>query len=741
MGGIPLPDGAGVLTQSNTKTDQAKELELANKSFFQRMKEFPGDLYQSFTGEDIPIEFPNIPEVTSLADSQPDFMTGLIANAKIMMARDDRGKTEIIKETFKQDPRWGGAFEDKYNNPIIVWDGDPYYINKPGFSGQDIGTFIGEIIKYFPATKFVAGAKDALSTAIRGTGAYALTEAGSKGLETAITPKTVKSEKQKLGDVAEDIAVSTAIGVATDAVLPGAVKLAKKSVNLATEKIDSFPKFSPEIIQGSKYPLLQGQRGAEVPDRKTGPTEKVTSQLETEDRIRRAPSTDPNAASIIRGFDENQLTEIRKDARALQEEFGSGRVDIIEADDLQTAVAEDVQSLATATAQQLKKQAGDSYTVVQGADFQPVMSPEGIIEVSNNALNKILGKGEDQLGITQRELTDMKLLKRELDYLKKINKIAKNPRARAQPLNILHGYQKSLNRAYRSAEQGSPEQLALGKIKEIINQSIFEGIESGFITGDEAVLKSLKEATGLYKQYMGLTGKGAAKDSQEKAANKILEMISNPNYTPKQVVNSFFGHAKFNPNQSMGLVLNKLKTFLPKEQYQEVVALIKDGVLEKAFSGSGKSGVTRTNIVNNYDDIFVKNKKIINLLFSPDEISKIKQFRKDVMPTLWAEIKLNPSGSGYTVLSGLAQSNLVNYFRLIPIIGTEMVQAGQRIGATKQALNATRQYLNRVNRPLFSATVQATVRPTAVEADDPDVINFLRDIPSQTREKIMQTVN
>ena len=741
MGGIPLPDGAGVLTQSNTKTDQAKELELANKSFFQRMKEFPGDLYQSFTGEDIPIEFPNIPEVTSLADSQPDFMTGLIANAKIMMARDDRGKTEIIKETFKQDPRWGGAFEDKYNNPIIVWDGDPYYINKPGFSGQDIGTFIGEIIKYFPATKFVAGAKDALSTAIRGTGAYALTEAGSKGLETAITPKTVKSEKQKLGDVAEDIAVSTAIGVATDAVLPGAVKLAKKSVNLATEKIDSFPKFSPEIIQGSKYPLLQGQRGAEVPDRKTGPTEKVTSQLETEDRIRRAPSTDPNAASIIRGFDENQLTEIRKDARALQEEFGSGRVDIIEADDLQTAVAEDVQSLATATAQQLKKQAGDSYTVVQGADFQPVMSPEGIIEVSNNALNKILGKGEDQLGITQRELTDMKLLKRELDYLKKINKIAKNPRARAQPLNILHGYQKSLNRAYRSAEQGSPEQLALGKIKEIIDQSIFEGIESGFITGDEAVLKSLKEATGLYKQYMGLTGKGAAKDSQEKAANKILEMTSNPNYTPKQVVNSFFGHAKFNPNQSMGLVLNKLKTFLPKEQYQEVVALIKDGVLEKAFSGSGKSGVTRTNIVNNYDDIFVKNKKIINLLFSPDEISKIKQFRKDVMPTLWAEIKLNPSGSGYTVLSGLAQSNLVNYFRLIPIIGTEMVQAGQRIGATKQALNATRQYLNRVNRPLFSATVQATVRPTAVEADDPDVINFLRDIPSQTREKIMQTVN
>ena len=101
MGGIPLPDGAGVLTQSNTKTDQAKELELANKSFFQRMKEFPGDLYQSFTGEDIPIEFPNIPEVTSLADSQPDFMTGLIANANYFLDYFINLNNDLVLTTYK----------------------------------------------------------------------------------------------------------------------------------------------------------------------------------------------------------------------------------------------------------------------------------------------------------------------------------------------------------------------------------------------------------------------------------------------------------------------------------------------------------------------------------------------------------------------------------------------------------------------------------------------------------------
>ena len=72
------------------------------------------------------------------------------------MSRDDAGKAEIIKDSFEDDPRFGGVFSDKHNNPMVVWEDKPYYINKPGFSGQDIGTFIGEIAKYSPATKFVS---------------------------------------------------------------------------------------------------------------------------------------------------------------------------------------------------------------------------------------------------------------------------------------------------------------------------------------------------------------------------------------------------------------------------------------------------------------------------------------------------------------------------------------------------------------------------------------------------------
>ena len=51
-------------------------------------------------------------------------------------------------------------------------------------------------------------------------------------------------------------------------------------------------------------------------------------------------------------------------------------------------------------------------------------------------------------------------------------------------------------------------------------------------------------------------------------------------------------------------------------------------------------GVTRTNIINNYNQTFKKNKQLISQLFSKDELAKIEQFKDNVLPTLWAELKM-----------------------------------------------------------------------------------------------------
>ena len=667
------------------------------------------------TEDNVEIEFPDIPESTKIPDV--GFFESIAPNLKMMMARDDTAKAEIIKNTFQGDERFGGVFSDKYNKPMVVWNDQPYYINKPGLSSQDLGTFVGEMVKYAPATKFVSGATRTLPIALRGASTYPVTELASQAGEQLLAPETGKAKQKSIADLAEDTAIATGMGVAADTVLPGVLKpiggAIKRTAGRSAESI--FPRYTPSPSPKpaeSKYPLTVGQREAQPPVR--GPGETVTPQLQEEDIIRRSPSTAPEAASILRGFDEAQLAQIRNDADALKAEFGSGSPTIRSAEDPVGASTEEIQSIASSRAGALKSESGEAYKAVKEAAVQPIFSREGITETAESAINSVRA---GELGMTAREIASMPILTRELDYLKRLGKLASNPRFRGQPLTMIHGYQKTLNRAFRQAEQGSPEQMALGNIKSVVDKSVFDGIEQGIITGDQAILDQLKSATGLYKQYIGLTGKGAGRNSQEKAANKILEKVTNKDYTPLEVSKAILGHAKFNPNQSMGMVIDKLKANLPEGEAGEIIALIKDGVLEKAFSGSGKSGVTRTNIVNNFEDVFVKQKAIIQKLFSPEEISRIRQFKDNVLPTLWADIKLNPSGSGYTILAGLAKSNLLNYAKMVPIVGQGIAEGAGAIAQTSSAKDAVRQYVSRSSSPLLTAPLIASARPAVISED------------------------
>ena len=86
--------------------------------------------------------------------------------------------------------------------------------------------------------------------------------------------------------------------------------------------------------------------------------------------------------------------------------------------------------------------------------------------------------------------------------------------------------------------------------------------------------------------------------------------MSDQDYTALELAITLFGHSKFNPNQSMRLVIQQLKKSLPEDQYDEVISYLKDGILEKAFTNP-KGDITRRAIVNNYNDVFIKNKQIV----------------------------------------------------------------------------------------------------------------------------------
>ena len=707
-------------------------------------------------GSSSDIEFPDVPSATEIEDV--GFFESLIPNVKIMFSKDDNSKAEIIKKSFAGDSRFGGVFSDKFGLPMIVWNDEPYYVNKPGLDFTDIATFTGEVIKYLPASRYAAGAKGLKETIQRGITTYSATEAASIAGESALAPETSRNKNRTFTDIGQEVGLATGIGVAADVLLPPALSLAVKgAVKGATKTAKTaksvFPRFNaekiiekitPEPAQKSAFPLTQGQRGAKLPDRKQGPGSRVTEQLEVEDMMRNAPGSEKYSSEIMEGFDERQLGMIRAEAERLQKEFGSGTLSAAES--VPTAAAESVQNIATSGSAAIKERSSAAYKTVKTADMPPIMKPEGVLQTSKEMLDAITKGGDEGLGITARELADMPILRRELEFLKRISKIASNPKFKGQPLKVLHGYQKSLNRAARTAQAGSPEAMALNRMKGILDSSIYDGIEKGLIVGDEAILKELKNATDLYRRYINLTGKGSAKDSQERAANKILETLSNPSYTPVQVTRLLFGHAKFAPSQALGLAIRKLKQNLGDEGSEEIIALIKDGFLEKAFSGAGTSGITRTNIVNNFDEIFVKNRKLVEEFFSPAEIKQIRKFRQDVMPTLWAEIKLNPSGTGYAIMSAMMQKGLLSWAKMIPFGAGEATVTGMQVKkAVNIAENATSQQVDRMNKPLFSQVVQSSIRPPAIETiqedyDSPALNQITTSASPALRSKLQEAV-
>ena len=126
------------------------------------------------------------------------------------------------------------------------------------------------------------------------------------------------------------------------------------------------------------------------------------------------------------------------------------------------------------------------------------------------------------------------------------------------------------------------------------------------------------------------------------------------------------------------------------------------------------------------------------MLFSEDELKRIEQFKDNVLPTLWAEINLNPSNSGNLLMFGMVKKGLLSYAGKFPLGG--MIDPGsyKGIGESRSAYDAVKGYLERKKAPLFTTTTQAPIRAEGDEVPENKVIKDLglTNIPAELRNKI-----
>ena len=359
---------------------------------------------------------------------------------------------------------------------------------------------------------------------------------------------------------------------------------------------------------------LQTARAARVVGQSEGATE-VDKQAE----LLRLLLENPNPIDAEKAFKSSDIGEIRSDAIKLKNEFDNEDVD------------ED-----------------DIVFAAEGGDVSTQQT---------NVVNNILQEYRSVFPASQLQMDP---LKAEFISLQKIANETTNSKFADQALQKLQTYQQRFNTKINKLTPNSAERFVLSKMKNVLDSSINKNIEQGFIDGNKETIEQLQNASGLYKNYVGLSEEENVVDARDRTADKILEQVTKQNYTPGEVVNLMFAHNKLGPSQTVPLFVSKLKGSLSQESLMDVNDLLKDGILTKAFSNDGNK-TNKPNVINNYNDVFNGQKQVVDQLFTNDELARVKQFKQNVLPGLSEELRQNPENSKYTMISALAKKNLLNF--------------------------------------------------------------------------------
>jgi hypothetical protein len=663
---IPLPDDFSPYQPSDKQAPLPKNVEDSleaslretTSDSFEGVISYPGKILAAVTGRDAPIEYPNLPELADMPSADvPPFYRRTLPNIQAMLTSDDLGKTEIFQDAFRDDPKWGGAFIDKFGLPIIMWNDIPYYVNKPGFSETDFSTFLGELAKYSPANRFVGGAKTMLGTAGRGALAYPATEAVSKAGEAIITPRTVAARDESLEEIAGEIGATAAQDITIDAVLPKVLKAAGRTVGAAVEKggdvtknlarrakkFSPFPRITPEIINESRFPLTVGQKYSPIQDPRN---KDFTPQLATEDLIRFG-NADTTAQETLKNFDRDQMQMIEDAAKDLQNELGVG------------VVAENYYQIPRAAAEQIQKRVSDLATSKEqeaqlfynalkevAEETKPTFGPKSI----ENITQKMMDYVTVTEGIYPSILTQDDALKPVFDLLKRINRQAKNRKGfEDQTIDQLVRFRNNLG--FKISKAKGDDKRILTGLKTQLDEGIDESITAGLVGGDPKFIDDMRAANKLYSEYNSLSGGQVIPalrklPDAQKAVQKGLLTLSQDGYDTNEVINLLFGKNLLTPRKHMGALIDELQRILPEDEFARVKGLLRDGVMTRAFAGTG-GNITRLSITKNFDQVFSNQKDIIERLFTADEIKKVKDLKDDVLPTLAAELRKNASSTAY----------------------------------------------------------------------------------------------
>jgi hypothetical protein len=640
------------------------------KQFQENKKNYSGfykGVQKFFTGKGR-TEFENLPELTSAKGEftkAEGFKTGL----GFALTPDINARMQIIQA---QVPNAKFTY-DKYNNPIVQLEsGNNYYINKPGFSWQDLTDIVSEGVKYFGGGKFATKFYDPKSQIVKGT----ISQAGGAGAVSIggdIAAKGLGAEDNidfvRAGIVSGLTGAFVPVGAFGSAVwtkIFGNKKYVDSKGNFTSAGIKQIKKlgYNPEQFSESQRKIFQAYMSQ-------GSTAKLSAQavedgafgipyykaqLEGDKELlgllerARKGVFGKDVQQVIMDSDAKQqfamleaLKSIRSNLRITKKDSMGGKAyqAILDDDEAGDILIQSLKSLDDA----YQNKIANAYNAV---DQNAYFNGNSMLKMIHNANKKI--KAES---IVDSDLTPMfnEGVKKIKTFVKTYNKTKKDGRFDYATIKKIDIERRKLGQLIKNAENGSVDKKNLVILKKEFDQFFDDAVDQALFSGDEFALTNLKLARSLVKEHKDqlrvndkFTKGIIIKDDAGRVINKIIA----DEITPEQALNYIFGTSALGSKDSALKIVKKL---VGKNGIYKIGSPEHDALKQSAFNriigkSTTRDGFHPAKFIKNLEDAFEgRGKYIVQELFDEKEMQLFKDFSNAIEKTITPKDVLNPSGT------------------------------------------------------------------------------------------------
>lgn len=210
-----------------------------------------------------------------------------------------------------------------------------------------------------------------------------------------------------------------------------------------------------------------------------------------------------------------------------------------------------------------------------------------------------------------------------------------------------------VRRTITAQRGGTPDEgRLLGKVRQTYDEWFQDAIDNALFEGDAATLDSLKEARGLWSRYMALTAKRMGDPS-----SRILNAITKGDASANETANALFGVSRIGARGVSVQLAKRLRNELGVDS--EAMNAVRQASVIKLMErtrGTGQKGYQA--LATEIDEFLSRSgKQWSEIVFTPDQIKRMREF-SNVVRALPPDARItNPSGSAHTA-ARLARSSM-----------------------------------------------------------------------------------